>query len=327
MSQTQLPKTFMAMAISQFGDPDVLQLIEKELHMPDAGKVLIRVISASVNPIDVKTRAGIGWAAQQNADHLPMVPGYDCYGQIAAVGSTADDVTYRLNVGDHVVGMVGFPLEAGCYGQYVIADAEELVNLVGEHEPDIAALPVAGLTAWQGLFEHGQLERGDRVVISAAAGGVGLIAVQLAIDAGAEVIAVASEKNHARLLEFGVSQVIDYHKPEQFNDITDIDLWFDLIGGESALDQLSRVDKIQRLVTVPTVSAGRVCEFAKAKGCEVQGMLVHRDQPQLTHLVSLLEDHRLQLNIAKKLDFTQAARAHQLIERGQISGKIILELS
>lgn len=327
MSQTQLPKTFMAMAISQFGDPDVLQLIEKPLLMPDAGKVLIRMISASVNPIDVKTRAGIGWAAQQNADHLPMVPGYDCYGQVAAVGSTADDATYRLNVGDYVVGMVGFPLEAGCYGQYVIADADDLVNLVGEHDPGIAALPIAGLTAWQGLFEHGQLERGERVVISAAAGGVGQVAVQLAVDAGAEVIAVASEKNHARLLELGVSQVIDYHKPEQFNGIADIDLWFDLIGGESSLDQLSRVDKIQRLVTVPTVSAGRVCEFAKEKDCEVQGMLVHRDQPQLTHLVTLLEDHRLHLNVVKQLDFKQAARAHQLLERGQISGKIILEMS
>lgn len=327
MPKTQLPKTFMAMAIGQFGEPDVLQLIEKELLMPEAGKVLIRVISASVNPIDVKTRAGVGWAAQQNAENLPMVPGYDCYGQITAVGSTADDVTYRLNVGDYVVGMVGFPLKAGCYGQYVIADAEDLVNLVGEHEPDIAALPVAGLTAWQGLFEHGQLERGERVLISAAAGGVGQLAVQLAVDAGAEVIAVASEKNHDRLLELGVSQVIDYHKPEQFNGLDDIELWFDLIGGEAALDQLARVDRIQRLVTVPTVSAGRVCEFAKAKGCEVQGMLVHRDQPQLTHLVSLLEDHRLHLNVVKRLDFKQAARAHQLLERGQLSGKIILEMS
>lgn len=323
MSVIQLPDSYSAMAITEFGDCKVLKLIEKPLQMPGATEVLIKVISASVNPIDVKTRAGLGWAAQQNADNLPMIPGYDCYGQVVATGDEAS----TLACGDLVTGMVGFPLAAGSYGQYVLALADDLVRVDPKMGQDIAALPLAGLTAYQGLFEFGHLQAGETVVISAAAGGVGHIAVQLATLHGARVIAIASEKNHSMLRQLGADEVINYNQLDQFESLNDIDLWFDLIGGAAALEQLALVGNIKRLVTVPTITAPQVCSSVQDSGCAAQGMLVKPNFSQLTKLVELVENSKLRLNIVKHIDYKQAAEAHRLIEQAKISGKIILTIS
>jgi NADPH2:quinone reductase len=323
MSIIELPKTYSAMAITEFGDVNTLKLIDKPLVLPTAGQVLIKLRAAAVNPIDVKTRAGLGWAAQQNADKLPFVTGYDCFGQVVAIGTGVAD----LDVEDMVVGMVGFPLDAGCYGQYVIAGSDDLVRVDASADISIAALPLAGLTAYQGLFEFGQLQQGQTVVISAAAGGVGHIAVQLAVMAGANVIAVASEHNHAMLLQLGAAQVINYRELSQFESLTNIDLWFDLIGGDAAIAQLKLVGEVKRLITVPTISAQRICDFLIFKGTVTAGMLVKPDITQLAKLVKLVENTKLRLNIVKYIDFKLAAQAHGLIEQARVSGKIVLTMS
>lgn len=323
MSNFQLPDCFNALAISEFGTADCLKLIEKPLTLPQSGQVLIKAMSASINPIDVKTRAGLGWAAQQNADKLPMVAGYDCFGEVVAVG---DDVTEH-QCGDAVVGMIGFPLEAGCYAQYVLAKPEDVVAVTAAADVNIAALPLAGLTAYQGLFEHGLLSAGETVVISAAAGGVGHIAVQLAVSHGANVIAIASEKNHQMLLALGAAQVVDYRELSQFESLSNIDLWFDLVGGDAALAQLALVKEIKRLITVPTMSAAEVCLLVESSGCQAQGMLVKPDQDQLTKLVQLVENDKLRLNIVKQLDYKDASEGHVMIEQAKVSGKIVLTIS
>jgi NADPH:quinone reductase len=192
---------------------------------------------------------------------------------------------------------------------------------------DIAALPLAGLTAYQGLFEFGQLQAGETVVISAAAGGVGHIAVQLAALHGADVIAVASEKNHSMLRQLGANQVINYNELSQFKSLNDIDLWFDLIGGDAALEQLGLAGNIKRLVTVPTITAPQICSSVAERGCKAQGMLVKPNKNQLTKLVELVENSKLRLNIVKHLDYKQAAQAHLLVEQAKISGKIVLSVS
>jgi len=322
MSFIELPKTYSAMAITKFGAAQTLQLIEKPLQQPGVGEVLIKVTAAAVNPIDVKTRAGLGWAAQQNADKLPMVAGYDCFGQVVAVGAEVS----QLSLNDTVVGMVGFPLTAGCYAQYALADADCLSTVGATASAEMAALPLAGLTAHQGLFEFGQLQAGETVVISAAAGGVGHIAVQLAASKGAKVIAVASVHNHQMLMELGAKQVINYHELSQFESLINIDLWLDLVGGDTAIKQLALAGDIKRLVTVPTLSAQAVCESVAAKGTLGQGMLVKPNLDQLNELVKLVENNELRLNIVKKLNFKQAAQAHLLIEQASISGKIILTM-
>lgn len=323
MSDIQLPNSYMAMAITEFGDSQVLKLIEKPLKLPAPDEVLIRAISASINPIDLKTRAGLSWAAQQNADKLPMVAGYDCYGEVVAVGESVID----LSCGDLVIGMVGFPLAAGSYAQYVIACADDVVPVSSHSTLDIAALPLAGLTAYQGLFDFGQLQRADTVVISAAAGGVGHIAVQLAALHGANVIAIASEKNHAMLHNLGAKAVVSYNDPSQFASLDNIDLWFDLIGGDAAMAQLESAGHIKRLVTVPTITAEQVCGAVAARGCNAQGMLVKPDKNQLTKLAQLVESSKISLNIVKHLDYNHAPQAHRLIEQAKVSGKIILSIN
>ncbi|NRA52756.1 MAG: NADP-dependent oxidoreductase [Gammaproteobacteria bacterium] len=322
MSFIELPTTYNAMAITKFGDADTLRLIERPLQLPATGEVLIKVSSAAVNPIDVKTRAGLGWAAQQNADKLPFVAGYDCYGEVVAVGDGVSEFSEH----DMVVGMVGFPLVAGCYAQYVLAQAANVTTVGNDINADIAALPLAGLTAYQGLFEFGQLQAGDTVVISAAAGGVGHIAVQLAAMKGAHVIAVASVHNHQMLSELGATQVINYHELSQFESLTNVDLWLDLIGGDAAIEQLALAGEVKRLVTVPTMSAAAVCNSVTAKGTIGQGMLVKPELTQLIELVELVEKGKLRLNIVKQLDFKLASEAHMLIEQANVSGKIVLTM-
>lgn len=313
--------TFSAMAITAFGPAECLQPVTRSLPAPQAGEVLIRLLAAAVNPIDVKTRAGLGWAAAQNADNLPWVPGYDGCGEIVALGEGVSE----FSLGQRVVGMMGFPLTGGCYADYVVSSGDDVVPIsMSADFAQAAGLPLAGLTAWQALFEHGQLKAGDNVVISAASGGVGHLAVQLASQAGARVTALASAKHHHRLAELGADVVIDYSDDGQLADIADVDLWLDLIGGHVAIHQFSFASGIVRLVTVPTVTADEVIASAEKLGATACGMLVHPDRSTLAKLISRLENSQLCLNICKQYPLEQAVVAHQLVESGQAGGKVIL---
>ncbi|WP_412841362.1 alcohol dehydrogenase catalytic domain-containing protein, partial [Aeromonas dhakensis] len=158
--------------ITAFGAPSVLRLNPSQDKVPAEGEVRVRICFAGINPIDAKTRAGLGWAAAQNKEKLPWTPGYDVAGVVEKVGPGVSS----LAEGDRVCGMVGFPLAAGGYGESVVAREEELVKLEDLALRQGAALPLAGLTAWQGLFEHGALKAGQRVLILAGAGGVGHLA-------------------------------------------------------------------------------------------------------------------------------------------------------
>lgn len=321
MSQNNLPTQFQAMAVTQFGAPEVLQLITCDMPKLESGQLLIKTLAASINPIDYKTRAGLGWAAAQNENNLPFVLGYDCFGIVVGV---ADGDT-QVAVGDKIVAAVGFPLQAGAYGEYVVANSDDVAKVSNHQSNAISALPVAGLTAAQGLFEFGQLQAQETVLISGAAGAVGYLAVQLALDAGAQVIAVASPKDHQRLAQLGDVVLLDYNQLDGFDEIGEVDLWFDLVGGDSAIAQLGRVNVVKRLVTVPTITAAAVNEAAVAKGAQAQGMLISPSVEILRNLVSMVENGKLKLNIAKYMNFKQAALAHLQLENGEIKGKVVLE--
>ena len=193
--------------ITAFGDPSVLRLNPSLDKVPAEGEVRVRICFAGVNPIDAKTRAGLGWAAAQNKDKLPWTPGYDVSGVVEKVGPHVA----TLVEGDAVCGMVGFPLTAGGYAESVVVREDELVRLDGVSLKQGAALPLAGLTAWQGLFEHGALKGGQRVLILAGAGGVGHLAVQFAAAYGTQVVVTAGPDNHSFLHGLGASQMVDYH--------------------------------------------------------------------------------------------------------------------
>ncbi|MBL0672113.1 NADP-dependent oxidoreductase [Aeromonas hydrophila] len=308
--------------ITAFGDPSVLRLNPSLDKVPADGEVRVRICFAGVNPIDAKTRAGLGWAAAQNKDKLPWTPGYDVAGVVEKIGP---GVT-ALAEGDRVCGMVGFPLAAGGYGESVVAREEELVRLEQIGLRQGAALPLAGLTAWQGLFEHGALKAGQRVLILAGAGGVGHLAVQFASAYGAEVVATASRDNHSFLHGLGASGMVDYHDADWVAQVGQVDLVLDLVGGESGKAALACVKPGGRLVTVPTISAQQIKDAAVGSAIEVLGMLVHPDRQQLSQMLTLLRQGEVQVTVAGEYALAEGALAHQAIEQGHVRGKLLLRM-
>ncbi|WP_176452797.1 NADP-dependent oxidoreductase [Aeromonas sp. A35_P] len=311
--------------ITAFGAPSVLRLNPSQDKVPAEGEVRVRICFAGINPIDAKTRAGLGWAAAQNKEKLPWTPGYDVAGVVEKVGPGVGS----LAEGDRVCGMVGFPLTAGGYGESVVAREEELVKLEELALRQGAALPLAGLTAWQGLFEHGALKAGQRVLILAGAGGVGHLAVQFASAYGAEVVATASGDNHSFLHALGVSKMVDYHHADWAAQVVadgPVDLVLDLVGGESGKAALACVKPGGRLVTVPTITAQQIKDAAAGSAIEVLGMLVHPDRQQLSQMLILLRQGEVQITISGEFPLAEGALAHQAIEQGHVRGKLLLRM-
>jgi len=315
-------KQCQQLAITQFGEPSVLAMQTAEVPQPAVNQVLVKVAYAGVNPIDAKTRAGLGWAAQQNKDNLPWVPGYDIAGEVAALGAGV----HSLSVGDTVSGFVGFPLQGGGYSEYVVADANAL-SLVTEAVPliEAAALPLAGQTAWQAL-EKVQVSAGERVLILAGAGGVGHIAIQLAVAKGAEVMATCSSANMAFITSLG-GTAIDYCQAPLAEQVDRVDVLIDLMGGDVGIAALDCVKSGGRVVTLPTITADVVCEHARLLGLQAEGMLVSPSVEQNNAMMVMLEAGTLQLHIAARYPLSEGALAHQKIETGRTRGKVVLSVA
>ncbi len=307
--------------ITQFGEPEVLAIQSAEVPTPQPGEVLVKVAFAGVNPIDVKTRAGLGWAASQNKDKLPWVPGYDISGQVVACGEGCE----RFNAGQNVAGFIGFPLQGGGYSQYVCVPESEL-SLV----PDsitleaAAALPLAGQTAVQAL-DKGGVKEGQRVLILAGAGGVGHIAVQVAVAAKAEVFTTCSDVNLDYMATLG-AHAINYKFSPVSERVTDADVLIDLVGGDAALDALKCLKDGATVVTIPTLSAELICEKAKLLGFEATGMLVDPSPQQLDTLIYMVSVGLLKTEIFKVYPMDKAVEAHHQIETGHTRGKVLLDM-
>ncbi|MDX1269272.1 MAG: NADP-dependent oxidoreductase, partial [Oceanisphaera sp.] len=171
------------LVIEAFGNPEQLTLVETEHPPLTASQVRLKMHFAGVNPVDAKTRAGLGWGAQAVKDRLPWSPGFEVMGEVLEVGSEV----CRFMPGDRVFGLVS----GGGYGEELVVDCNEMLPVPEKVSDEMAAgLALAGMTAWQGLTEHGGLKAGERVLIAAAAGGVGHLAVQLAKGLGATVVAL-----------------------------------------------------------------------------------------------------------------------------------------
>ncbi|NAX47561.1 zinc-binding dehydrogenase [Photobacterium halotolerans] len=311
--------TTQQLAITAFGDVHCLQLQSAEIAAPEGRQVLIDVAYSGVNPIDAKTRAGLGWAAQQNRDKLPWVPGYDVAGVIAAVG---EEVT-EWSVGQRVCGFIGFPLQGGGYSEQVLAEADSLSRVPdGVSLAEAAALPLAGQTAWQAL-EKASVQAGERVLILAGAGGVGHLAIQLACRKGAEVVASCSAANQAFVSSLG-AQAVDYQKGELATQLQAVDVLIDLVGGEIGVAALSCVKPGGRVVTVPTITAESVTAAAKVTGLHAQGMLVSPSVAQNDQMLAMMAEGDLTVMITEQFPLVQGAQAHRQIETGRTRGKIVL---
>ncbi|WP_434358684.1 NADP-dependent oxidoreductase [Parasalinivibrio latis] len=311
----------MTLVITAFGGPETLAPVFKDIPEPAAGEVLVRVEFAGVNPIDAKTRAGLGWAAQQNKDNLPWTPGYDMAGVIVATGEGVEG----LEAGQRVAGLVGFPGQGGAYSQYLVTAADTL-SVVPEtvNAQTAAALPVAGQTAWQALEKAG-VKAGEKVLILAGAGGVGHVAIQLAKALGADVFASCSQTNVGFVQALGASAV-DYTAGDIAGQVSDCDVLIDLVGGNVGIAALDTLKEGGRVVTIPTITAEAVKEAAGEKALEADGMLVSPSKAQMDSLLEMADSGRLLVSVGGKYPLEQGAQAHSVIESGHVRGKLLLEM-
>ncbi|WP_050922871.1 NADP-dependent oxidoreductase [Vibrio harveyi] len=309
-------------AITEFGNAEVLAIQTTSTPTPQTGEVLVKVAYSGVNPIDVKTRAGLGWAAAQNKDNLPWVPGYDISGKVVSCGED----TSRFQEGDEVAGFIGFPIRGGGYSQYVCVPESELSHVPNSVALEAAAvLPLAGQTAAQALSKANVTE-GDRVLILAGAGGVGHLAVQIAVATKAEVFTTCSERNLDYLATLG-AHAVNYQFAPVSEHVEDVDVLIDLVGGDAALDALKCLTDNARVITVPTITAELICEKAKLLGFEASGMLVEPDREQLDTLLYMVGVGLLKTEVQHIYPMTDVIEAHKQVESGRTRGKILLDMT
>ncbi|MDX2591604.1 MULTISPECIES: NADP-dependent oxidoreductase [Streptomyces] len=305
-----------AVIVEQWGGPETL--IEKDVERPEPGfnEVLVRVHAAGVNPVDWKTRASgalIDWGT------VPAV-GWDVSGTVEAVGPGVS--LYRP--GDEVFGMPLFPRQAGGYAEYVVAPARHFApKPTGLTHVEAAALPLAALTAWQALVDTAGVRPGERVLVHAAAGGVGHLAVQIAKARGAYVIGTASAGKHDLVKELGADEVIDY-RAVRFEDVVgDVDVVLDGLGGQNAERSLKILKAGGRLITLP----GPDDVPAAPEGVRAVWMLVEPDHLGLREIAALVERGALKPVVDTVLPLAEAAKAHEIGEQGRTTGKIVLTVA
>jgi NADPH:quinone reductase-like Zn-dependent oxidoreductase len=313
-------RAMRAVVVNEYGGPEVMAIEEVETPEPIPTEVQVRVRAAGVNPVDFKTRAGSGVAGVLGEPPLRL--GWDVSGIVTAVGG---GVT-RFKVGEEVFGMPWFPRQAGAYAEYVTAPSRHFAAKPHplSHE-EAAALPLAGLTAWQIVVDTIALETGADVLIHGGAGGVGHLAVQVAKARGANVIASARAEQADWLRELGADQVIDY-RSERFEDlVSDLDAVIDFPGsyGERSLPVL-RPGGI--LVSVPGGVPRELLDLAARGERRATGILVEPDPVGLAGLSHLVEAGQLQVKVDRAFELAEVAEAHRLAEAGHAGGKIVLRV-
>lgn len=308
--------TMKAIRFHDYGGPDVLQYEDLPVPTPQDDEVLVHVRAVGVNPVDWKLRSGV--ARKHVQLPLPVSPGGDISGVIAAVGRGVSG----LAPGDEVYAMIGL---TGAYAQYVCTKAAMVAPKPQRiSHLEAASVPLAALTAWQGLFEHGQLAAGQAVLIHAAAGGVGSFAVQLAHERGARVTGTASSRNAAYLRELGATSSIDYTKEAFEAKLRDLDLVLDLLGAEYANRSLVTLKKGGALVQV-TPGTPDTAEKAAALGVRAVPMRVRPDGTQLREIAGLVDAGKLRTTVAEVFKLEDAGRAQEASQTGHVRGKIVLD--
>ncbi|MGW2631244.1 NADP-dependent oxidoreductase [Streptomyces chattanoogensis] len=315
------PSTMRAVSQDRAGAPDVLKLVATRRPEPGRGEILVRVRAAGVNPADWKTRERGVFA---NGATPPFTLGFDVAGVVEAVGP---GVTI-FQPGDEVFGMPRFPHPAGAYAEYVTAPARHFAPRPrGLDHIQAAALPLASLTAWQALVDTADIQPGQRVLIHAAAGGVGHLAVQIAKARGAYVIATASAAKHDLLHTLGADELIDYRTQDLADAVRNVDVVLDSIGGSNWARSLRTLRRGGTLVSILPFDETFPTQYAEEAGVRAVFMLVEPDQQGLREISALIENGSLRVIVDAVFPLEQVAQAHVLGETGRTTGKIVLTVT
>lgn len=306
-----------AVRMHDYGGAEVLRYEDAPRPEPGEGDVLVKVHAAGVNPVDWKIREG--HMRGFRAFPLPLILGWDFSGVVEELGpgvagwKTGDEVYARPDIG-----------RQGAYAEYIAVRASEI-----QHKPkkldhvNSAAIPLAALTAWQAIFDAGQLRAGQKILIHAAAGGVGTFAVQLAKWKGAYVIGTASARNHELLRELGADELIDYNTTCFEEVVKDVDVVLDAMAGEVRDRSWQVLKKGGILVSILGQPS---TEAAKAHGARTAGLFVQPNQGQLEELADLADTGKVQPIIDTVLPLAEVAKAHEMNATLHTRGKIVLRV-
>jgi len=297
-----------AVVIHEPGDPEVLRYEETDRPEPGDDEVLIRVHAASVNPADWKDRRGF------RDGPLPRVLGHDVSGTVES--SRADGFAE----GDEVFGMSA----SGAYAEYSTASAVVIAKKPdGVSDEQAAAIPVAGVTAWQALFDRGALRSGQTALVAGAAGGVGHFAVQFAKVAGARAIGIGSTRNRDFVLGLGADEYVDYTQQDVGETVSGADVALDTVGGEVTASLLPAAREGGMLVTIAGAPPEKA---ARERDVRAELLVVSPNSEQLARIAELVAGGDVHVEIAEAMPLADVKRAHELSESGHVRGKLVLTL-
>jgi NADPH:quinone reductase-like Zn-dependent oxidoreductase len=310
-----------AIVATEAGPADVLKETRVPKPRPGGTEILVRVHAAAINPADWKTRSAGGWAGRHDVTEQGPILGWDVSGVVEAVGR---GVTL-FKPGDEVFGMPLFPHLPGGYSEYVAAPARQFVLKPADlTHVQAAALPLAALTAYQALHDFAKVQPGQKVLIHAAAGGVGHLAVQIAKALGAHVVGTASAAKHDLLRDLGADELIDYRETDFAETVTGVDVVIDAIGGDYFDRSLRTMNPGGTFVALSYDVSSAMKARAAERDVTADFMLVEPDLGGLTAIRALVTDGRLRPVIDTVLPLADAVKAHELGETNRAVGKIVL---
>ncbi|MFD1142368.1 NADP-dependent oxidoreductase [Larkinella insperata] len=309
-----------AIILKQPGAPDSLQIEEVATPSLNECEVLIAVKAISINPVDVKSRAGKGVYGRIK-EESPLILGWDISGVVTESQSSL------FKAGDEVFGMVNFPGHGKAYAEYVAAPASHLALKPANisHE-EAAAATLAALTAYQALVKHAKVQPGQQVLVHAAAGGVGHFAVQLAKHLGTHVVGTSSATNKDFVLQLGADEHIDYHTYNWEQATPQFDFVLDGVGGDNIDRSLHVTKPGSTLISIPSGLNEAVTEKAKAKGVNGYFFLVSSNGDDMKVLADYLEKGILKAHVSETFAFADMAKAHEQVESGRTVGKAVVVL-
>jgi NADPH:quinone reductase-like Zn-dependent oxidoreductase len=299
----------------KLGGPEVLTIVDAPEPRPRPTEVLVRVNAVGLNPLEARLRAG----EFPLLGPPPFILGWDVSGVVEQAQ------TWRFRPGDEVFGMPLFPQAANAYAEFVSAPALHLARKPASlSHVEAAALPVVGLTAWQGLVDLAGVTAGDRVLVHGGGGGVGHVAIQIAKALGAHVITTASASKREFVEGLGADEVIDYTTVDFADTVRDIDVVLDTLGGDAVQRSLAVLRPGGHLVTAVAEEDPELIARSEAAGMRFSGIAVDPDPVALRRLVELVDQGRLRVHVQETFPFERIADAHRMLEGGHLQGKLVL---
>lgn len=300
-----------AIQLTEYGENGKLIYTEVDRPQPNPDEVLVKIHAAAVNPIDWKIRGGRG---RKFGMELPLILGADFAGTVEESGAEIS----RYKKGDSVYGKI----LVGCYAEYVVVKENELVkkptNLDFKHA---VSVPMGALTSWQAIFDKGDLEKGERILVHGASGGVGSMAVQIAKAKGAVVIGTASRSNQDFVESLGVDEFIDYTTTRFEEVVDDVEVVLDTVGGDTHDRSYGILKEGGHLVSLVQQPSEELMEKYNVKA---QIMASQPNPKQMDEITELVEAGKIKTKVGEVLPLSEAEKALKLCKEGAVLGKIIL---